>query len=225
MKAKLYIFGEKFEVKLSDDSVHTPKKNESKEKFLERIKVIVNDEHLDDEFEVIEIDEATVALNDNVTLTAALEGATGLQKKLIEAALAKVEPKAVKVKKEKIEAVSIEDAKASDAFKAAEANIGKFAEFSPFKSTEVFQGKIAGVALNKTNTILYYTIVEANGKRRCCGVLNESVKLIDEPEGFKKEAKPAKVKAVKADKAAVAETTEEVAETLDGGTVAGDELM
>lgn len=219
MKAKLYIFEGKFEVKLSDDTVHTPKKNESKEKFLERIKTLVSDEHLDDVFEVIEIDEATVALNDAATLTAALEGATGLQKKLIEAALAKIEPKAAKVKKEKIAAVSIEDAKASDNYKAAEANIGKFAEFSPFKSTDVYQGKIAGVALNKTNTILYYTIVEANGKRRCCGVLNETVKLIDEPVGFKKEAKPEKVKATKATKAA------EAVEVTEAEVVEGDELM
>jgi hypothetical protein len=222
MKAKLYIFGEKFEIKLADDTVHTPKKNESKEKFLERIKKVVNDEHLDDEFDVIEIDEATVALNDAATLTAALEGATGLQKKLIEAALAKATPKEAKVKKEKIAAVSIEDAKASESYKEAEDNIGKFASFSPFKSEEVFEGKIAGVALNKTNTILYYTIVEANGKRRCCGVLNPSVKLIDEPAGFKKEPKPVKeTKAAKAAKeAATASVTDATTEAVEG-----DELM
>lgn len=224
MKAKLYIFEAKFEVKLSDDSVHTPKKNESKENFLARVQKIVNDEHLDDVFEVIEIDADTVALNDAATLTAALEGATGLQKKLIEAALAKATPKEAKVKKDKIQAVDIETAKASDAYKAAEANIGKFASFSPFKSVEVFQGKIAGVALNKTNTILYYTIVEANGKRRCCGVLNETVTFIEEPAGFKKEAKVKPVKAV----AAVAENTVAgpINEANDAEAVtAGEELM
>lgn len=242
MKAKLYIFEDKFEIKLSDDSVHTPKKNESKDKFLERIKNLVNTEHLDDVFEVIEIDAAVVALNDEKTLQAALEGgATGLQKKLIEAALSST-AKTAKPKKEKVVAVSTEDVKQSDAYKAAEANIGKFASFSPFKSLEVIEGKIAGVALNKTNTILYYTVVEATGKRRCCGVLNESVKLIDEPEGFAKAAapkaeKPAKTtkkvkdtevvdaKTVSSSKRDALDADTSVEDTNLDGSPAGDDLM
>jgi predicted ATP-dependent protease len=228
MKAKLYIFEDQFELKLSDDTVHTPGKKENKTKFLERMKEFVTNEHLDDEFEVIEIDKAVVALNDEKTLTAALEGASGLQKKLIESVLANT-AKPKKEKKEKVNAVPMEEAKESAAYKAAEANIGKFASFSPFKSLEVIEGKIAGVAMNKTNTIFYYTIVEASGKRRCCGVLNESVQIIDEPEEFKKQAKAATVKETKttskkAKATPVVDATDADDKNLDGSPIA-DDLM
>ena len=187
MKAKLYLFEDKMEIRLADDVTIAPKKNESKEKFLARVKAVVNDEYLDDEFEVIEITKEVVALNDDATLKTAIESAEGLQRQLIAVVLAD-RKQAVKVeKKPKANAVSVEEAKATPAYKEAEANIGKHVSFSPFKSVEVFEGKIAGVALNKTNTILYYTVVEADGKRRCCGVLNESVKFIDAP---KEAAKP-----------------------------------
>jgi hypothetical protein len=63
--------------------------------------------------------------------------------------------------------------------------------------------------LNKTNTIIYYTVVEANGKRRCCGVLNPSVVFIETPAEVEK---PAKVKKEKKAKAVVAE-----AEVEDAG--------
>ena len=230
MKAKLYIFEEKFEIKLSDDTIHTPKKNESKEAFLERIKQLVNTEHLDDEFEVIEIDAEVVASNDAKTLQAALDGgATGLQKKLIEAALASTTTKVAKEKKSTVVARSAEEAKESPEYKEAEANIGKFASFSPFKSLEVIEGKIAGVALNKTNTILYYTIVEASGKRRCCGVLNETVKLIEQPAGFEKAApvkteKPAKTpkKAKEAEIVGATDANDTPETDLEGNVVGGD---
>lgn len=229
MKAKLYIFDEKFEIKLSDDTIIAPKAKETKEKFLERIKALVNTEYLDDEFEVIEIDAEVVASNDTKTLKAALEGgATGLQKKLIEAALATTSEKAVKEKKSTVVARSAEEAKASEEYKAAEANIGKFASFSPFKSLEVIEGKIAGVALNKTNTILYYTIVEASGKRRCCGVLNETVAFIEQPEGFEKAAPVKTEKATKTPKAAKAKEVVGATDANDtdlDGNVAGGDLM
>lgn len=238
MKAKLYIFGEKFEIKLSDDTVHTPGKKETKEAFLDRIKEIVYNEHLDDVFEVIEIDEAVVALNDPKVLKEALEGgATGLQKLLIENALLNSPiGKEVKAARAKVVGRTTEEAKASPEYVEALAQVGKFVSFSPFKSVEVFEGKIAGIALNKTNTIIYYTVVEANSKRRCCGVLNESVQFIEEPEAFKKavkvekEAKPAKAKAAtKAEKAAaeaahsVTDTSDAAPKTdLEGNAVGGD---
>jgi hypothetical protein len=221
MKAKLYVSGTKMEIRLSDDSVHTPNKKESKEAFLARVQVIVNDEHLDDEFVVVEITKDVVAMNDDAALAVALESAEGLQKELIQAVLADRKPAAeAKVKKVAAPAVSVEVAKATPAYKAAEANIGKYVTFSPFKSLEVFQGKIAGVALNKTNTIIYYTVVEANGKRRCCGVLNESVTFIEAPIV---EAKPVVAKVSKAEaKKAAAEAEALAAAELVGADLGED---
>lgn len=220
MKAKLYVSGVKMEVRLSDDSMYVPTKKESKEAFLARIQTIVNDEHLDDEFTVVEITKEVVALNDDAALGEALKSAEGLQKELITAVLAdrKITTKEVKEKKVAAAPVPVEEAKASDAYKAAEANIGKYVSFSPFKSLEAFEGKIAGVALNKTHTIIYYTVVEANGKRRCCGVLNESVKFIEAPIQAEK---PVIAKETKASKKALedAKAAEATAEavTADNG--------
>jgi len=200
MKAKLYILGDQMEIRLSNDELLVPAKNETKEQLIQRAKEIVNIQHLDDVFELIEIDKEMVATNDDATLAQALKTAEGLQKQLIELVISERGTTAKKEKKEKVAAVSVEDAKASAHYKESEANIGKFASFSPFKSEEVFQGKIAGVALNKTNTIVYYTIVEADGKRRCCAVKNESVKFI-EPIARFQDKKPA-AKAEKAEKVA-----------------------
>lgn len=207
MKAKLYVLATEMEIRLANDELHVPKKKETKEAFIARVKEIVNTEHLDDEFNLIEIDQSIVATNDDTTLTAALVSAEGIQKKLIELVLSerKVAPK--KEKKQTVTAISIEEAKASQEYKDAEANIGKYVSFSPAKSIEVFEGKLAGVALNKTNTILYYTVVEASGKRRCCGVKNETVKFIDAPKEEAKPAKETKTKAAKAKKETVAAET------------------
>ena len=226
MKAKLYLFEEKMEIRLSDDVLIAPKKNEEKAKFIARVKAIVNDEYLDDEFEIIEIDKDVVALNDDATLKAAIETAEGLQRQLIAVVLADRKQTVKAEKKPKANAVAVEEAKATPAYKEAEANIGKYVSFSPFKSVEVFEGKIAGVALNKTNTILYYTVVEANGKRRCCGVLNESVKFIDAPKTAEKPVEGT-VKAAKAKKATQKTKPEdiEVAAEDDLEATGDDDLM
>jgi co-chaperonin GroES (HSP10) len=221
MKAKLYVSGTKSEIRLSDDSVYTPNKKESKEKFLERVKDIVNNEHLDDEFTVVEITKDVVALNDDKALNEALKTAEGLQKELITQVLTERNGAKEKAKKPTIVAVSVDEAKATEAYAEALANVGKHVSFSPFKSEEVYEGKIAGIALNKTNTIIYYTVVEANGKRRCCGVLNESVKFITAPPAVEKEAKAKKTK--KVDAAPAAETVE--AEAVEVDAEAGDELQ
>jgi hypothetical protein len=213
MKAKLYVFDEKMELRLVDDkNTHfLPKKNESKEDFVARVQDIVENEYLE-EFNMVEITKEDVESNDDDTLTEAFETAEGLQYNLIKSVmedrglLKKTEKKEPKPKVEKR---SKEDMIASPEYKAAAANIGKTCKFSPFKSDEVYTGVIAGVALNKTNTIIYYTVVEKDGRRRCCGVLNETVKLSETPKGEDKapvktaaatEAKKAKAAAKKADK-------------------------
>ena len=204
MKAKLYEFQEKMEIKFTDETIYYPKKGEVKEAFVERIKAVATDDYLDDEFELVEINHEVVATNSDEDLQQAFLKAEGLQKKLIESVL--IERNIIKGKKpprEKIEAKSAEDMKASEDYKDAESKIGQYARFSPFKKTDVFQGKIVGVALNKTNTIIYFTIVcDVDNKRRCCGVLNETLEYIDAPEGSEKVSK-AKSKAKAKDNEAV----------------------
>lgn len=182
MKVKVYESDNKVEIKLSDDTIFTPKKGESKEDFIERVRVIVADEHLDDEFDIIEINKETVAENDDDTLIEAMKTAEGVQKQLIQEVLVdRGLIKAKPVAKAKVDPMTPEEMKATEHYKEASAQVGKYISFSPFKSEEVHTGKIAGVALNKTNTIVYYTVVEESGKRRCCGVKNETVKFIDAP--------------------------------------------
>jgi hypothetical protein len=186
MKAKLYKFQDKLELKFSDDTLYYPKKNESEEAFVDRIQAVAANDYLDDEWDLVVIDKEVVATNSDADLQEAFKKADGLQKKLIEAVLTDRGLMNVKrpnaLPREKVEKQSVEDMKATDHYKEHEANIGKYVSFSPFKKTDVFEGKIAGVALNKTNTIVYYTVVEADGKRRCCAVLNESIKFIEAPK-------------------------------------------
>lgn len=208
MKAKLYILGDQFEIRLSNDELLIPGDRETKKAFVARTKEFVNNELLDDVFELIEIDRVMVATNDDATLLSALESAQGLQKELIETVLADRKTKgAKKEKKEKVGQVATDAAKETPHYKECEANVGKFVQFSPFKSIEVIQGKIVGIALNKTNTIVYYTVLGTDGKRKCCGALNESVKFIQPIEGFVdgKLAKVAKEPKTKKEKAAAKE--------------------
>lgn len=235
MKAKLYILGALLEIRLSDDSVYKNAKNESREDFEERVTRIVQDELLDDEFDLIVIDKETVATNDDKTLLDAFESAEGLQKELIKSVLEDRKLLKAKAKKEKAPTMTAEEMKASDHYKDAEANIGKHVTFSPFKSEEVLKGKIAGVALSKTNTIVYYTVVLEDGKRKCCAVKNESIKFVDAPAGSDKEpvkkltkaqekaAKAAEAKAAKA-KAAKNATNETSTPKTEPQDVAGDDL-
>jgi hypothetical protein len=229
MRAKLYVFKEQMEIRLIDDTVCTPEDGEDKASFIERVKGIVTIDYLDDEFECIEIDAAVVAMNDDATLASALASATGLQKGLIESVLADRKSGKAKPKREKVEAHSIEEAKATPEYQAAEANVGKYVKFSPFKSEEVYEGKIAGIALNKTATIIYYTVVEASGKRRCCGFLNPSLEFIDAPAVTVEEVK--KVKKTKKEKVVVSAEVDDlmgVAGDVNGAdldTAGGDELM
>lgn len=188
MKAKLYEFEGLMEIRLSNDETLSPNKGESKEDFIERVREMVSLELLDDEFNLIELDETIIATNDTAMLNTALKSASGLQKKMIEHVLSQRKAPAAKKekaeKKEKASAVSTEEAKASPEFKEAESNIGKYVSFSPAKVSddEVYVGKIVGVALNKTNTIFYYTVVESNGKRRCCAVLNKTLQFVEAPK-------------------------------------------
>lgn len=191
MKAKLYVHEDKLELLLTDGALFIPKKNEKKEAFLQRIQKVVTDEYLDDEFELVEITKETVATNDDDTLLGAAEKATGLQKKLIEAVLADRGIIKQAKTREKVEKQSAEVMKATPHYKECEEQIDKYVSFSPFKKTEVIEGQIRGVALNKTNTRVYYTVVDENNKRYCCAALNETIKFIDAPEKEEKKAKPA----------------------------------
>ncbi len=201
MKAKLYIFEEEFELKLQNGDVLTPEDGESKEDFVERAKQIVDEKFMDD-IELIEIDVDIVASNDDEALKEALTNASGLQKKLIETILEKRNSKNKKEKKEprqKLEKRKKEDMEASQEYKDALDNVGKTCTFSPHGSEEVITGKIAGISLNKTNTRIYYTVVEESGKRKCCAALNPSVKLSETEESVK-ETKETKEKTKKQDK-------------------------
>jgi len=182
MKAKLYLFGVKMELQLLDENktVFTPVKGDTQETFTNRCKSIVENDYLED-FELVVIDKATVESNDDAALLEAVETATGVQKDLITEVLKDRGLIKAKAPREKVEKQSAETMKASEHYKECEANTGKFVEFSPFKSTEVLMGKIAGVALNKTNTIVYYTVVLADGKRKCCACKNETLKFIPAP--------------------------------------------
>jgi hypothetical protein len=227
MKAKLYVFEGDFEIKLSNDEVIKPVDGENIDQFKNRVQEIVNNEYLDDEFELIEIDEEVVALNDAKTLKAALDGgATGLQKKLIEKVLGPAKTTAPKKERRAIvEKIDIEVAKATEAYKIAESNIGKFISFSPFKSLEVLEGKIVGIALNKTNTIIYYTVVESTGVRKCCGALNPSIKFIEEPANFKKQAPKAEAKPKAEKKTAKGKAAAKTEATDLDGNIPGGDLM
>jgi len=206
------------EIKFEDGTFYVPKKGESVEKFKARIEKIAADEYLDDEFDLITIDADTVATNDDAALLEAVKTATGLQKNLITEVLAERGLIKIKVAKPKVEKMSMEEMKASEDYKTAEAQIGKYCKFSPHKKTEVYEGKIAGIALNKTNTRIYYTVVEESGKRRCCAVLNESVEFIDEPV---KEAAKAEPKTTS--KNVVKSTTKKDVEASNDD--AGDDLV
>lgn len=202
MKAKMYLFDDKMEIVFPDETNYIPVRGEAKEEFVERIKKIAEVDYLEEEFEVIEIDKATVETNTDEALLEAVETAQGLKKKLIQEVLSDRKIIKIKPKKEPKATVTVEEAKASEHYKECEANVGKFVTFSPFKSEEVLQGKIVGVALSKTNTIVYYTVVIEGGKRKCCAAKNETLKFIDKPKNAdafeaKKAAKDAKVKETK----------------------------
>lgn len=200
MKVKVYVLAAAIEALLSDGTrIAKTSKKETEEQFIARVQEVVKTEHLDDEFEVVRITMESMAENDDSVLKEALPTAEGLQKSMIEQILKARAPKPAKVKEQR--SVITKD---SEEYKAAEANTGKLVSFSPHKSQEVYEGKIAGVAFNKTATILYYTVVEQNAVRRCCGVLNPTVKFI---EAYTNpiEVAPKVAKAAKAAKAEVAQ--------------------
>ncbi len=201
LKAKLYVHEDKMEIRfIEDNTLYMPKKGEAKDKFIERIKKIALDEYLEDEFDLTEIDKEVVATNTDEALKEAVTTAESLQKKIIEAVLTdRGILKGKAPKKDKLEPQTAEEMKETEHYKECEANIGKFAKFSPHKKPDVYEGKIAGVALNKTNTIVYYTIVESDGKRRCCAAKNETLTFIEKPEGFKEEKKKEDKKETKSD--------------------------
>lgn len=225
MKAKLYVFENKLELVFEDGTYFAPTKSETKDEFVERVSTIAKDEFLDDEFEVVEITEAEVAENDDQTLQEAMIDAQGLKKKLVQAELVKRNLLKDRTPKPKVAPRTAEDMKASDEYKEALALVGKHANFSPFKSEDVHTGKIAGVALNKTNTIIYLTIVEESGKRRCCALKNESLEIIDAPIVVEKEVAKPKAKAKAKGKAKT--DSVETATDAAGDTPAadGDDLM
>ena len=184
MKAKLYLFGALMEMRLADENetVLKPVKGDTQETFTNRCQAIVENDYLED-FELVVIDKVTVESNDDAALLEAVETATGIQKDLITEVLKDrglIKAKATTTRT-KVEKQTVEQMKATEHYKECEANTGKFIEFSPSKSDEVHMGKIAGVALNKTNTIVYYTVVLADGKRKCCACKNETIKFVDAP--------------------------------------------
>lgn len=225
MKAKLYILGALLEIRLSDDSVYKNAKDESREDFEARIKEVVANDHLDDEFDLIVIDKETVETNDDKTLLDAFESAEGLQKLLIKEVLTDRKLIKGKAAKPKAETMTSKEMKASEHYKNSEAKIGEYVQFSPFKSEEVLTGKIAGVALNKTNTIVYFTVVLESGKRKCCAVKNESLKFIEAPKETTKKLTKAEEKAAKAAEAKAAKAAKTTPSPKDEPQdIAGDDL-
>ena len=179
MKAKLYISGTQFEVRVSNKA-YASIEGEDKKTFLKRANVEL-EKDFDEAIDIVEVKIETLQKLDDSMLTEAYKVSRGLQESILGSILKErgIEVEKIeKIARKKIEKVDVETAKASVEYAEAKGNIGKLVQYSPTKSEEIVKGVIKSISLNKTNTIIYYNIQHGTNLR-CCTSKNETLQFFE----------------------------------------------
>lgn len=184
MRVKLYVFEDELEGRYGEDKVVKCKGTEPRAVFIQRLKRMAADEFLvsTDDIDILEITKAVVEENDDMTLAEAYKHSFGLQRKLIFAVME--ERKMFKVEKHARRLVpqTAEQMKATKEYSDCEVNVHKYIKFSPHKQEVVLEARISGLALNKTNTKVYYNIVLEDLSRTCVASDNPTIEFIEKPK-------------------------------------------
>lgn len=175
MKAKLYTFENKSEVRISNKS-YTSTEGETKKDFLARVAGLLEAD-FDEAIDVVEVSIKSLEKLDDEFLVEAYKVSKGVQEAIIKSIMAArgIEfEKVEKVSKARVQPRDKAEMQASEEYLAAKANVGKLVSYTPSKKDEVYKGIIKSISLNKINTIIYYN-VQCGDNLRCCTANNESL--------------------------------------------------
>ncbi len=205
MKAKLFVFDEEKEIRLSNGVQFFATEGESVEEFTERVTEVVDRDYVDT-LELDEVDEKKLKKRGSAQLEKALESATGVEAKIIESILSargveveqtedpneieteaeevtaeeapKKKEKAKKEPKPKKELPSLDSV--LEAVKLAKNNVQTVCNFSPFRTAIKMTGEVKQVVIDRRVNKAYYRILGEDGKLYHTEINNPSFSVDEE---------------------------------------------